>query len=301
MQAQTFRTLYSKLVQVQQECVKRKQSDDGCLMTLGLLPGSGKTFGITKFISQRLVADPGFRAVYITNQNKNLRPENFYTQISQAYVRKHGSFLNEDERKRYLTHHVVVLCSLPDSVKHLLNRPLPSEFTTDEIAVTKSKLEKAYKTYLTISKIATQDGQSYQKLATAELNFRRAVWNQLATAIKMPLPLTSHDLRRLKAKTLAQKSETIDWLRDCFPTVNLESAQLIITNTSKAIRTYHPFFSTKTRPVCDPQTTLKKAFIVLDELDSMKSVITQTIIDNAYRLPVDFLRLFKRLHQELNV
>lgn len=270
MQAQIFSTLYSKLERVKQECLDNKQSDDGCLMTVGLLPGSGKTFGIIQFISQRLVTDPGFRAVYITNQNKNLHPEKFYNQIGQAYVQKHGSFLNDNARQHYLIHHVAIIRSLPDSVGHLLSADLPLDFNTTKIIDSRSQLESAYTAYQTISSIDSQDSLSYQRLVSAELKFRQELWRQLATDAQMSLPLSSHDLHDLKVKTLEQDSATVDWLRAYFPTIDLEHTQLIIVNTAKALRRYYPFFSTRAKPVCNPQTTLKKAFIVLDELDSMK-------------------------------
>lgn len=296
MEVSDFDRLYAKMKQTQRDCEGR---DNGCLMTLGTPTGSGKTRGLVHFAAKHLVDDPAFRVFFITDQKKNLRPDAFYKQVIENYVKRNSNFSSDNEQQRYLDKHIVVLRSLVDGVKRWISVDLPDDLNSHEIGLARLKVKNEYELYNAIHKIDGEDFKSYNALATAEFKFRQAIWKKLAANLDIVGPLNPEKLKQLEKYILAHDTPTGNWIRHYFPSINLEEAQLIITSTAKAIRSYRPFFSTKARLVCD-EKNLKNALIVLDEVDSMKPTITQSIIDDACRLRVRFMELFNQIHGELN-
>lgn len=296
MKVSDFDKLYVKMKQSQRDC---ESKDNGCLMTLGTPTGSGKTRGLVHFAGKQLVNDPSFRLIFITDQKKNLRPNAFYEEVVTNYVKRHSEFKEKADQQKYLDKHVVVLRSLIDSVERWILTDLPSGLDSQEITLARSEVKRKYELYNVIHKIDDKDYKSYGALSTAEFKFRQAIWKKLAKDLNIDGPLNPYKLRLLKKHVLSEDTPISVWLRHYFPAINIENAQLIITSTAKAIRSYRPFFSTKTKRVCN-EKVLKNALIVLDEIDSMKPTITQNIIEDACRLKVHFLELFKHIHGELN-
>ncbi|MFD1420123.1 hypothetical protein [Lactiplantibacillus songbeiensis] len=296
MEVSDLDKLYVKMKQVQRDC---ESKDNGCLMTLGTPTGSGKTRGLVHFAGKHLVDDPSFRLIFITDQKKNLWPDAFYDEVIANYVKQHSKFKEKAERQKYLDKHVVVLRSLIDSVERWISTDLPSGLDSQEITAAKSEVKRKYELYNVIHKIDDKDYKGYGALSTAEFKFRQAIWKKLAKDLNIDSPLNPYKLQLLKKYVLSKDTKISVWLRHYFPSINIENAQLIITSNAKAIRSYRPFFSTRTKRVCN-EKVLKNVLIVLDEIDSMKPTITQNIIEDACRLKVHFLELFKHIHEELN-
>ncbi|HIW72529.1 MAG TPA: hypothetical protein H9875_07890 [Candidatus Levilactobacillus faecigallinarum] len=272
----------------------------GCLMTLGAPMGSGKTYGIIQYISHKMIADSSFRVFFVANQLTGLHENAFFSAILAAYQEAYGPFATTADQKWYLDQHVAILKSLPNSVAALLETPLPPELNTNQIHHFMEILSQYHRRYQNRPSDSISDGSAdWQNLKNAYEEVKRAIVETVASALHLSVPLSRVDRHKIQQYVATQKTALTAFLVHCFSTIDLEKRQLVILTSAKLISTYLDFFTGKSLPVSRKQC-LGNALIVIDEIDNLKPIILDKIIDDAQRFPIDFLPFFKEVYAGVN-
>lgn len=270
----------------------------GALLLVASPPGSGKTFGMIDYISSELIQSKKFRSFFVTPQNKNLHDTDFFKTIIEKYEVNHGVFDSEESKKRYIYQHVAVLRSLSDSIRELVEDGLPAELEKIfQVNKAFMVLQKQYYQNIEIAKLMQEKNSSsgYQSLKQAYLSFKDALLLVLVQKLNLIPPLDNSDKERIAKYVASTPNRTTDFLNHHFPTINLSRRQLIILNFSKFITSYQNFYSHSSVPISSPQC-LGKALIVLDEVDEMKQILLDKIINDSLKIPFDFLAFFKKIN-----
>jgi len=271
----------------------------GCLILVPAPTGSGKTYSSVNYISKRIVMSGSFRAFMVTTQVRTIPQKEFFYEIIKEYEAKYGEFKSNEEKQAFFYRHVAVLKSLENSIKCLIADSLPKSI---EVAVSQQfkALRAVYMRYNQQTQLAEAHLiMDNQELKRAYWDFKSVLLTEITRILMLTKPLGEKDKIRISNYVAQDKTELAHFLNRHFPTIDLKQRQLILCTWSKFIQTYQSFYSHASIQVSSPQC-LGDALVVLDEIDEMKPILVDKIIDNSVKLPIDSLPLFNQIFSGVN-
>lgn len=272
----------------------------GCLVTIAAPTGSGKTYGIIQYVSQKIVETNDERFFFATVNKANLKTDKFCQQLAAEYVKKNGPFHSVDEKNWYLQRQVAILYPLEETVERLIGAPLPNEVLPQEAQEVMKQLKFYCGRYRNQPEKQSMAGiNDFQNLKNAYRDIKTLLLKILAKELQLLLPLTREGKRKIVAYVGEDKTSLAHYLNQYFPEINLSQRRLILLSWAKFIRTYLDFYSNKSIEISSPKC-LSQATVILDEIDDMKVQYLEKIIGDAVKVPVDFLSLFREIKTGLN-
>lgn len=275
----------------------------GALVTVSAPTGSGKTFGIINYLCGRVVEDQKFRAYFVVTKKSNLHADEIGKILLSKYKEKHGDFESAEARQQYLCRTVAVLRSLEDTVAIILahQRDIPMSLHSKEFSRVVERLATYYQRFYNQPDQVLREGRikDYQNMAQAFTEFKGALVQALAGELGLELPLSHEGRTQICEFVAADETPAAHYLNQYFPEINLSQRQLVLLTWSKFTRSYRSFFNSQSIMISRDEE-LGDSLIVLDEIDKMKRILSDQIIDDSLRLPIDFLALFREIHTAMN-
>ncbi|WP_203641096.1 hypothetical protein [Levilactobacillus andaensis] len=276
-------------------------ADPGCLVTVPAPTGSGKTYGIIHYISQTVVDTTDRRFFFVTVKKNNLNIENFRAAIAHEFEHKNGAFKTSSAREAYLNRTVAVLRALGEATGEVSTSQLPPELSVSEdVKQALGNLQTYHERYNQQPEKQSLAGRNdFQNLKLAYVAFKREVINVLRQTLMFNDPMTKEDKVTLEEYVNADKTDLAHYLNQYFPEINLKKYRLVLLTWAKFVRTFPSFYSQQSIPVT-ATGCLGNATVILDEVDEMKSQLVDKIIDDATKVPLDFLSLFREIRSGVN-
>ncbi|WP_395320728.1 hypothetical protein [Levilactobacillus parabrevis] len=275
----------------------------GALVTVSAPTGSGKTFGIINYLCKRVVENRKFRAYFVATKKNNLHPEMFGKRLLAEYVKENGNFESTEARRQYLHRTLAVLRSLEETIAIVLNHQndIPVSLQSDGLSRVVERLETYYQRFRNQPDqvLRGERIKDYQNMAQAFTEFKGALIERVAAELGLNMPLNQGDRVCFCNYVAADKTPAAHYLNQYFPEINLDQHQLVLLTWAKFTRSYQSFFSSKSITISRDEE-LGDSLIVLDEIDEMKRILSDQIIDDSLRLPIDFLALFREIHAATN-
>ncbi|TGD18653.1 hypothetical protein [Levilactobacillus suantsaiihabitans] len=272
----------------------------GCLVTVAAPTGSGKTYGVIRYVSKRIVGTTDMRFFFVTVNKANLKIDKFYQKLEEEYIEKNGPFSSEDEKKWYLHRQVAILYPLEETVERLIEVPMPVEVPTQEAQEVVEQLKVYYGRYHSQPKKQSVAGRNdFQNLKNAYQDTKNLLLKALAKELQLDFPLTQREKREIVAYVNEDETSLAHYLNQYFPEINLAQRRLVLLSWAKFIRTYLDFYNNKSIEISSPEC-LGQAIVILDEIDDMKKQYLDKIIDDAIKVPIDFLSFFREIKTGLN-
>lgn len=271
----------------------------GVLVTVPAPTGSGKTFGIINYLCKRVVENQKFRAYFVATKKNNLHPEIFGETLLAKYVEENGDFESTEARQQYLYRTLAVLRSLEESIAIILKHrnDIPVCLQSERLPSVVERLETYYQRFHNQPDQVLRGGRikDYQNMAQAFNEFKGVLIGSLAVELGLGMPLSHGERARFCTYVAADETSAAHYLNQYFPEINLNQHQLVLLTWSKFTKSYQSFFSSQSITISRDEE-LGDSLIVLDEIDEMKRILSDQIIDGGLRLPIDFLALFREIH-----
>lgn len=271
----------------------------GALVTVPAPTGSGKTFGVINYLCKRAVENRNFRAYFVATKKNNLNSETFGKILLAKYVAENGAFASTAARQQYLYRTLAVLRSLEDTIAVVLKHQndIPVNLQSEGLSRVVERLETYYQRFRNQPDQVLSGGRikDYQNMAQAFTEFKGALIEALATELNLDVPLKYGDRVRFCNYVAADETPAAHYLNQYFPEINLNQHQLVLLTWAKFTRSYQSFFSSQSITISRDEE-LGDSLVVLDEIDEMKRILSDQIVDDGLRLPIDFLALFREIH-----
>lgn len=278
---------------------QKNNNNSGCLMTLALPTGSGKTYTVIQYVSKQ-VAHSTERFFFIANQNKSLNENEFKSAIKHEWMVRHES-RSKAEFEQFYIHKVAVLRSLKKSVEEITRVPLPGELQQDKkVNDTWNALSE---TYEVVEQHDQSDGkmgiQDFSSLKPAYLEFQAAVRHMLATKVNVSEPLILSDKDKIRKYVNDKQTPLTDFVNRHFPMIDLKNRQLITVVAAKFIQSYISFWGANSISVSSSDV-LGNATLIFDEIDGFKPILLNKIIEDSLKIPLDFQPFFWQIYAGVN-
>ncbi|MFC6260282.1 hypothetical protein [Levilactobacillus fujinensis] len=278
-----------------------KMADPGCLVTIPAPTGTGKTYGIIHYISQQVVNTIDARFFFVTMKKNNLNINDFRNTIACEYEQQNGKFKTSGAREAYLHRTIAVLRSLDEATGEVIASQLPPELSAaEDINRAVAELRIYQERYRQQPEKQSVTGRNdFQNLNRAYTKFKQALIKVMAQVLNLSSPLTKENQVALENYVTTDKSELAHYLNRYFPEINLKKYRLVLTTWAKFMRTVPSFYDQRPILVTGARC-LGNATLILDEVDEMKTQMVEKIIDDAMKVPVDFLSLFREISSGVN-
>ncbi|WP_125762742.1 hypothetical protein [Levilactobacillus mulengensis] len=275
--------------------------DPGCLVTVPAPTGSGKTYGIIHYISQTVVNTTDRRFFFVTVKKNNLHIADFRAAVAHEFEQKNGPFKTSAAREAYLNRTIAVLHALEEITGEVITSQFPAELSASEkVKQALGNLQTYHERYNQQPEKQSLAGRNdFQNLKLAYTTFKREVIKILRRTLMLSDPLTKADKVTLEEYVNADETDLAHYLNQYFPEINLKKYQLVLLTWAKFVRTFPSFYSQRSIPVT-ATSCLGNATVILDEVDEMKSQLVDKIIDDATKVPLDFLSLFREIRSGVN-
>lgn len=275
----------------------------GALVTVPAPTGSGKTFGVIDYLCKRVVENQQFRAYFVVTKKSNLHADEFGENLLTQYVTEHGAFASAEARQQYLYRTLAVLRSLEETVAMVLahQRDIPVGLQSEGLSRVVERLAAYYQRFHNQPDQELSGGRikDYQNMAQAFTEFKGELIQVLAAELGLETPLSREDRVFFCQYVATDETPAAHYLNRYFPEINLGQHQVVLLTWSKFTRSYQSFFNSQSI-IISRDEELGDALIVLDEIDKMKRILSDQIIDDSLRLPIDFLAFFREIHAAAN-
>lgn len=271
----------------------------GALMTLALPTGSGKTFAVRQHISRRIVYTDE-RFCFVANQNKSLHADRFYESIKREWITRELK-VSQSDFMMFYTRKVAVLRSLPTMVNIITTQKLPK--TLEHYRDIQEALETLAQRYDEFKHMGEDVKSQYlpnnHGLKQAYINYQRTIRQQLIKEVGIAEPISESDKETIKRHVRDKETPLTAYINRYLPTIDLANRQLIIVVADKFIRSYISFWGGYSITVSSP-TVLNQATVIFDEIDGLKPILLNKIIDDALKIPIDFQPFFCQVYAGVN-
>lgn len=262
-----------------------KSVGDNGLMVLELPTGFGKTYNVQEYVYDFLMGkleNPPSRIFYLTPLKKNIGA--VYDDIREKFKKENKTEVFDSNVLLLKPNYESVICALKDLHDD-------DEFTKLEVfKKLKSKVDSYYRLRGQTEDYVNQDARDVEDQIREEFEpaFRRELERKIASWVN----------EKTYSKKLKRLQNEFAWIIDAYPAILSKKRKVIITTVDKFYYGNNTILDKHYRFIVNSIT--EKALIYIDESDSAKQKLLDSMIEECTEYKLDTLRVVKTIQHAIN-